>query len=170
MKDVVTSTNAALTLAQIGWVVKDLEAAQQFFRERMGVKNFSQPEIFRGHDFASTHYGKPNEYESLICQAYSGGAFIEIIQPLSGQSIFHDYLLKNPSGGIQHIAYSTPIANFDRVIAEMEADGFAVVATYDMPIAKIYFFDTFATIGVATEILGITEEGEVAVEKMKNGR
>ena len=38
-----------------------------------------------------------------------------------------------------------------------------------MPIAKIFFFDSSKDIGVFTEIMGITEEGEKAVQKMKGG-
>lgn len=40
--------------------------------------------------------------------------FIELIQPISGKSIFKDYIDNNPTGGVQHIAYSTPIANLDK--------------------------------------------------------
>jgi hypothetical protein len=32
------------------------------------------------------------------------------------------------------------------------------------------FFDTYKTLGVVTEIMGITPEGEQAVEGMKGGR
>jgi methylmalonyl-CoA/ethylmalonyl-CoA epimerase len=100
---------------------------------------------------------------------YSGGTFIEIIQPISGKSIFKDYIDNNPAGGVQHIAYSTPITNLDNVIAEFANKGFTVVSSFDTPIAKIVFFDTRKEIGVFTEIMGITKEGEKAVEEMKIG-
>jgi hypothetical protein len=38
----------------------------------------------------------------------------------------------------------------------------------DIEVAKIVFFDTYKEIGVMTEIMGITEEGEEQVQKMKN--
>jgi methylmalonyl-CoA/ethylmalonyl-CoA epimerase len=100
--------------------------------------------------------------------AYSGGTFIELIQPISGNSIFQDYIDNNPTGGVQHIAYSTPITNLDKVISEFENKGFSVVSSFDTPIAKIVFFDTRKEIGVFTEIMGITKEGETAVQNMKN--
>jgi hypothetical protein len=40
--------------------------------------------------------------------------------------------------------------------------------TFNTPIAKIIFFDTYKDIGVMTEIMGITKEGEEQVQKMKN--
>ena len=47
--------------------------------------------------------------------------------------------------------------------------GFTVVSSFDTPIAKIVFFDTREEIGVFTEIMGITKEGEKAVQEMKIG-
>jgi hypothetical protein len=37
-----------------------------------------------------------------------------------------------------------------------------------MPVAEIVFFDTYKEIGIATEIIGLTEEGIEFVEKMKS--
>jgi hypothetical protein len=42
-----------------------------------------------------------------------------------------------------------------------------VISSFDTTIAKIVFFDTRKEIGVFTEIMGITKEGETIVEKMK---
>ena len=80
-----------------------------------------------------------------------------------------DYLDKNPSGGLQHIAYSIPIAEFDKVVSEFADKGYPTVATYNTPIAKIVFFDTCKDVGIMTELMGITKEGELQVEKMKAG-
>ena len=165
----VANTSFDLQLAQIAWVVKDITAAEKVFRVAMGITNFSKPEVIRLKEFDSTYYGQACDAESLVSIAYTGETFIEMIQPLSGRSIFQDYLDKNPAGGVQHIAYSLPVANLNKVIAEMAAKGFEVVTSVDHPIAKIVFFDTSKDIGVFTEIMGITEAGERAVQKMKSG-
>jgi len=163
-----TNTSWGLKVAQIAWVVKDIKVAEKFFRDTMGISNLSKAETIRVKEFEGTYYGKPSNAESLVAMAYSGGTFIEVIQPVSGNSIFQDYLDKNPAGGIQHIAYSIPVAKLDQVISEFVDKGFAVISSFNHPIAKIVFFDTYKEIGVMTEIMGITEEGERAVEKMKN--
>src|SRR5260221_2272209 len=157
-----------LNLAQIAWVVKDIKTAKRFFQDVMGISNFSKVETIRAKEFEATYYGKPSNAESLVAMAYSGGTFIELIQPLSGNSIFQDYLDKNPAGGIQHIAYSIPVAKFDKVVSEFADKGFPVISSFNHPIAKIVFFDTYKEIGFMTEIMGITKEGEEQVEKMKN--
>lgn len=37
----------------------------------------------------------------------------------------------------------------------------------DLPIARMMFFDTYQTLGLATEIMGVTPEGWIAIEQMK---
>ena len=156
-----------LNLAQIAWVVKDIETTLRFFQDVMGI-SFSKVDTIRVKEFRVTYYGKPSNAESLVAMAYSGGIFIELIQPVSGNSVFQDYLDKNPAGGIQHYAYSIPVTKLDKVISEFADKGFPVISSFDHPIAKIVFFDTSKEIGVMTEIMGITEEGEKAVQQMKN--
>jgi len=158
-----------LTPSQIAWVVKDIEKSKTFFQEMLGVKNFMPTGTTRLQDYDGTYYGEPVDAENLVTMTYSGGTFIEIIQPISGKSIFKDYIDNNPTGGIQHVAYSTPIANLDNIILEFENKGFEVVSSFDTPIAKIVFFDTREEIGVFTEIMGITKEGEIDVQEMKIG-
>lgn len=158
-----------LTSSQIAWVVKDVEKSKAFFQEMFGVKKFMPTGTTRLQDYDGTYYGEQVDAENLVAMTYSGGTFIEIIQPISGKSIFKDYLDNNPIGGIQHIAYSTPITNLDNVISEFGNKGFKVVSSFDTPIAKIVFFDTREEIGVFTEIMGITKEGEKAVQEMKVG-
>ena len=167
MDTTITKSFPGLALAQIAWVVKDIEASLNFFRDTLGISGFGKPQIISVKEFDATYYGEPSDAESLVSMAYSGGTFIELIQPLSGKSVFQDYLDKNPAGGLQHIAYRLPVDKLDEVISEYVGNGFSVISSFDTPIAKIVFFDTSKEIGVMTEIMGITKEGEAAIEMMK---
>lgn len=160
------NTIARLELAQIGWVVPDIHAAVKFLSNILGI-DFAKPEHVRAQDLDMTYYGKIVPGEWLTTQAYNGGTFIELVQPVSGQSMFHDYLEKYPAGGTQHLAFRLPVNDFERVTIELREQGFAVISEVDHPIARMAFFDTYQTLGVATEIMGITKEGEKAVEQMK---
>ncbi len=168
MDTIMTKSSLDLNFAQIAWVVKDITVTERFFKDTLGINKFSKAEISRAKDYDGTYYGKPSNAENLVSIAYSGGVFIELIQPVSGNSIFQDYLDKNPAGGIQHVAYSIPVAKLDKVISEFADKGFPVISSFNHPIAKIVFFDTYKEIGVMTEIMGITKEGEEQVQKMKN--
>jgi len=160
---------SGLTPTQIAWVVQDVEKSKAFFQDMLGVTNFSPTVTTRLKDYDGTYYGEPSDAENFVTMTYSGGTFIELIQPISGKSIFKDYIDDNPTGGVQHIAYGTPISNLDKVILEFENKGYNVVSSFDTPIAKIVFFDTREEIGIFTEIMGITKEGEKAVQEMKIG-
>ncbi len=165
MKAIETSFN--MKLAQIAWVVPDIAAVEKLFKEAIGLPHFDKIENFSTADFEPSYYGKPSPTISHISMTWAGGSFIELIQPVSGQSIFKDFLDKNHQGGVQHIAFSLPVADLDKVIEQMKDKGYPVVTSYNTPIAKIVFFDTTAVLGVMTEIMGITEEGIAEVEKMK---
>ncbi len=77
-------------------------------------------------------------------------------------------ILSDPEGGVQHIAFRVPVCDLDKIISELTEKSYPVISNFNTPIAIIVFFDTFKEMGVLTEIMGITEEGEKAVQKMKN--
>ena len=166
----IDNTIAGLELAQIGWVVPDIHAAVKFLANALGIAGFPQPEFTRAQDLGLTHYGQAVAGEWLTTQAYNGGTFIELIQPVSGQSMFHDYLARYPAGGTQHIAFRLPVSDFDRVTSDLREQGYTIISEVDHPIARMAFFDTYQTLGVATEIMGITPEGWIAIEQMQKAR
>jgi methylmalonyl-CoA/ethylmalonyl-CoA epimerase len=166
----INNTIATLELAQIGWVVPDIQASVNFLTKALGIAGFPSPEHVRAQDLSMSYHGKVVAGEWLTTQTYNGGTFIELIQPLSGQSMFHDYLAQHPAGGTQHLAFRLPVSDFDRVTNELREQGYAVISEVDHPIARMAFFDTYQTLGLATEIMGITPEGWTSIEQMKNAR
>jgi len=161
------NTIAGLELAQIGWVVPDIHAAVKFLSGALGIAGFPQPEHVRAQDLAMSYKGKVVDAEWLTTQTYNGGTFIELVQPLAGQSMFHDYLAKYPAGGTQHLAFRLPISDFERITNKLREQGYAVISEVDHPIARMAFFDTYQTLGVATEIMGITPEGWKIIKQME---
>jgi hypothetical protein len=163
-------TIAGLEFAQICWVVPDIRAAAGFLSGGLGVAGFPEPVQMRALDLGMTYRGQLVAGEWLTTQACNGGVFLELVQPLSGQSMFHDYLAQHPAGGTQHVAYRLPVDGFERVTGGLRKQGYAVLSEVDHPIARMAFFDTYRTLGVATEIMGITPEGWAAIEQMKQAR
>lgn len=155
-----------LEFAQVGWVVPDIHAAVKFLSATLGIEGFPPPQLVRAQDLGMTYYGKMAAAEWLTTQTYNG-TFIELVQPLSGQSMFHDYLARYPEGGTQHLAYRLPVSSFEQVTGDLREQGYAVISEVDHPIARMAFFDTYQTLGVVTEIMGITPEGWAAIEQMK---
>lgn len=164
----INSGPAELELAQIGWVVPDIYKAVKFFASSLGIVSFPTPVQIRAEDLNMTYYGKVVPGEWLTTQTYNGKTFIELIQPLSGQSMFHDYLAQNPAGGIQHNAFRMGVHDFEKVTAHLREQGYTLISEVDHPIARMAFFDTYQTVGVVTEIMGITPEGWGAIRQMQN--
>lgn len=156
--------------AQICWVIPDIHVAVKFLSQTLGIAGFPNPEHVRAQDLNMTYYGKIVPGEWMTTQSYNGGTFIELVQPVSGQSMFHDYLAMYPAGGIQHNAFRLPVNGFERVTNDLREQGYAVISEVDHPVARMAFFDTYKTLGVVTEIMGITPEGWKAIEQMENIR
>ena len=162
-------TSFGSRLGQIAWVVSDIQAAEKFFREVVGVPTFVKMENLHAEELEGSYYGKPGTYSFHLYMAYSGESLIGLIQPISGQSIFQDYLEKHPEGGVQHIAYLVPEADLDKAISELTNKGYPVITSLRLPVAKVAFFDTYKEIGVVTEIIGLTEAGVTFVNQLKSG-
>jgi len=166
----INKTLAGLELAQIAWVVPDIHVAVKFLSGALGVAGFHPPAQMRAQALAMSYHGKIVAGEWLTTQAYNGGSFVELIQPVSGQSMFHDYLARHPAGGVQHVAFRLPVSDFERVTGELSQQGYAMISAVDHPIARMAFFDTYGTLGVATEIMGVTPEGWAAIQQMQQAR
>lgn len=166
----INKTIEGLELAQIGWVVPDIHAAVKFLSGTLKIPGFPPPEHIRAQDLNMSYYGKVVAGEWLTTQTFNGGTFIELVQPVSGQSMFHDYLSRYPAGGTQHMAFRLPVSDFDKVTVDLREQGYAVISKVDHPIARMAFFDTYQTLGVATEIMGITPEGWKAIRQMQQPR
>lgn len=157
-----------LEFAQIGWVVPDIHAAAKFLSGTLGIAGFPEPEYIRAQDLDMSYHGQVVPADWLTTQTYNGGTFIELVQPLSGQSMFHDYLAKYPAGGTQHMAFRLPISNFQQITDNIREQGYVLISEVNHPIAHMAFFDTYQTLGVATEIMGITPDGWKAIAQMQS--
>jgi methylmalonyl-CoA/ethylmalonyl-CoA epimerase len=163
------NTAIGLQFAQIAWVVNDIEATEKYFREVTGVPRFVRMENLRAEDLAGTYYGEPGQYTFHLSMAPVGEILLELIQPVSGKSIYRDFLDQHPTGGVQHIAYIVPEADLDQALAEFGDKGYSVVQTLALPIARVAYFDTSREIGVMTELVGVTAAGMAWVQQMKEG-
>jgi methylmalonyl-CoA/ethylmalonyl-CoA epimerase len=164
----ISNTLATLEHAQICLVVPDIHASVKFLSKSLGI-TFPEAEHVRAQDLKMTYYGKVEPGEWLTTQAYNG-TFLELVQPVSGKSMFHDFLARNPAGGIQHSAFRLPVEGFLQTINHLREEGYAVISEVDHPIARMAFFDTYKVLGVVTEIMGITPAGWRAIEQMEKIR
>lgn len=163
-------TSLGTRFSQVAWVVPDIRAAERFFWETMGVPGFAKLENVRAQDTAGTYRGQPGGFVFHLYMAYSGESLLELIQPVYGNSIFQEFLDDHPTGGVQHVAYSVPEVEFEQAVTQLTQKGYPVVQSLRLPVATVAYFDTSAEIGVATEIIGVTETGMEFVGQLKSGQ
>lgn len=169
MKEETSKTLFGNQFSQIAWVVTDIERTAKFFQEVQGVSRFFKMENLQAKDLEGTYYGNPADFEFHLYLAISGGTMLELIQPISGKSIYSDFLKNQNMGGVQHIAYSVRETDFEEAVGQLTEKGVKLIQTLVLPVAKVAYFDTYAQIGVATEIIGLTEAGTQFMEQLNSG-
>lgn len=155
------------TLEQMAWVVSNISNAEKFFTNTMGVPAFVKMENVRAADTDGMYLGNTGDFTFHLYLAYSGNTMVELIQPVSGNSIYRDFLEKTPEGGVQHIAFTLPEKELDNAVAAMVKKGYPVVQSLTLPVARVAYFDTCKEIGVYTELIGLTEAGYAFIAQLK---
>lgn len=144
---------------QVGIVVRDLEAAARRYNHLWDVGPWRvftySPTIL-----SSQHYrGRPAAYSMKLALNLQQPQ-IELIQPLQGPTIYHDWLQIRPEGGIHHLAIT--VGSLDETVATMAEAGFPAIQDGrgfgvhgDGGFA---YFDTEHTLGFVIEAIELPSE------------
>jgi len=92
---------------QIGVVVADLDAARQRLEDIFGIGPFrviDWPPEGRS-DIERYYYTEPGDFTARMAFTELGPVELELIQPMTGESIWADFL-KEKGGGIHHIRFN----------------------------------------------------------------
>lgn len=153
---------------QIAWVVRDIASAEKFFVETMGIKRFLRMEGLAAKDTQGTYRGKPGDWVCHLYIAYAGEIQIELIQHVSGTSMFEESIRQH-GDAVQHVAYWLDDSEYDAAAAHLESSGYPLIQGFRLPIARVGYFDTRPAIGVVTELVGANEEGHAFRRNLKEG-
>lgn len=113
-------------VAQIGFVVKDVEKAAEYYSCTYGWGPF---EVFEWDLNGFTYRGRTQNGRLKIAIAYSGPVQIELIQPLEGETSQAEFLRKKGEG-IQHLSFT--VDSVDRMVADLDAIGMEPVFRHSM--------------------------------------
>ena len=158
----------ASKFCQIAWVVKDIAKAEKFFVETMGIPRFLHMDHLAAKDTEGTYLGKPADWVCHLYIAYAGDTQVELIQPVSGASMFQESLDRH-GDAVQHVAYWLDESEYDAAAAKLTSSGYPEIQGMTLPIARVGYFDTRAAMGVVTELVGSTQEGHEFRENLKSG-
>ncbi len=112
---------------QIAWVTQDLDATETALTGLLGVRKWVRiPEVHFAPETCS-YLGKPADFVASISLSYLGDMQLELIQPVSGENIYSDFL-RDSGPGLHHICIEAESpGRFDAALADAAAHGASVV-------------------------------------------
>ncbi len=127
-------------VSQVAFVVEEIEDGMDRFGALLGIGpwqlyRFEPPTLSE-----TTYRGEPHDYSMILSLADAGGTMIELIEPLSGPSIYTEHLEEHGEG-LHHVACFA----FDdphRVVELFEDAGMGVLQSGVYGETPYWYFDT----------------------------
>jgi catechol 2,3-dioxygenase-like lactoylglutathione lyase family enzyme len=121
------------TPVQIAWVTRDLDATEKALTTLLGAKKWIRmPGVHFGPD-TCTFRGQPADFVADIALSYAGDTQLELIAPVSGESIYTEFL-DSAGPGLHHICVEAKSTDaFDAALRDAERQGAPVVQQGTMP-------------------------------------
>jgi catechol 2,3-dioxygenase-like lactoylglutathione lyase family enzyme len=136
-------------IRQLGYVVRDIEAAMAYWSETLGVGPwFYNPKVpIKNYLYRGERY----EPHNSVALANSGFVQVELIQCRNDvPSMYRDFLQAGNTG-LQHVAYWTD--NYDADLARLEKQGFKAVMSGEVgERGRFIYFDTEYHPGTVIEL------------------
>lgn len=111
-------------MVQVAWVTDDIEASEAAIGAQFGVTTWtSMGDVHFGPE-ACTYRDQPADFHALVSLAYSGDMQLELIQPVSGASIYTEHLEKHGTG-LHHTCFE--VDDIDVAVNTAVDDGWECV-------------------------------------------
>ncbi len=125
--------SAVRTPVQIAWVTADIDATEAALTRLVGAKKWLRmPGVHFGPD-TCTYRGRPADFVADISLSYAGETQLEVIAPVSGDSIYTEFLTES-GPGLHHICMEAEGADgFAKALEDAVAAGATVVQQGVMP-------------------------------------
>ncbi|NTI43757.1 VOC family protein [Rhizobium rhizogenes] len=133
---------------QVGIVVPDMDAALRAMTAKIGTGRFmTLPPNLK----ESWYRGRMETMSYALAFGYMGDIQVELMQPISGNSTYSEYLAKFPEGGVHHLGFE--VDDFDAAAAMMDERGYRAVQKGSFGDTRFNYYEHDGDTGVITEIL-----------------
>jgi catechol 2,3-dioxygenase-like lactoylglutathione lyase family enzyme len=92
----------AQTPVQIAWVTTDLTATEEALTTLLGAKKWIRVQDVHFGPDSCTYRGRPADFVASISFSYAGDTQLELISPVSGESVYTEFL-DRAGPGLHHI-------------------------------------------------------------------
>ena len=134
-------------VSQIGIVVRDLEKTIKYYKEVLGLGPFVKPYIIYKEKY---YYGKPVNSEWIMGFCSLGSVELEMIQPITGPTIYHDFL-QEKGEGIHHLGFD--VRDIEKKLALCKEMGIKIIQSGKGATSRFEYLDTEAIGGVIFELI-----------------
>jgi methylmalonyl-CoA/ethylmalonyl-CoA epimerase len=138
-------------IAQMAFVVADLEAAIERYSRVLGPSNWRCYTFAAANHAEAEYHGSPTDFSARLA-LNDQSPQLELIQPLGGESIHQDWLSEHGEG-IHHVG--VVVDSLEHEIGEMEDAGYPVIQSgsgFGVGGDGAYaYFDTADELGVIVE-------------------
>jgi hypothetical protein len=133
---------------QVSLAVKDIEKTMENYWNLLGIGSWevftAAPPVMRDR----TYYGSPASHVFRFATTMLGPVEFELIQPVSGDSLYWDFLCEHGEG-ISHLAFQ--VDDVVKTSKIMEAEGFPVVQDGKYAGNAYAYYDTCGPLKIAWE-------------------
>lgn len=134
---------------QIAHLVKDIDKAMNYYYDAMRIGPWNVYELKQPLLGESYVRGRPSDHTYMLSLATHNNMQYELIQPLTGRSIYDEFLDRHGEG-LHHVKFY-----FDdcaAAIADFARKGFSVIQSGRIDEDEFYYLDTDRTLGIVVEI------------------
>ena len=111
-------------MSQVAWVTDDLDATEAALGPQFGITAWTRMGDIHFGPESCTYRGEPADFVAAVSLAYSGDLQLELIQPISGESIYSKHLREH-GPGLHHTCFE--VDDIDVAVAESVRDGWECV-------------------------------------------
>jgi hypothetical protein len=123
-------------IIQTAWVVPDVAATESHLSALAGIRHWTRLNDIRFGPDSCTYRGAPGDFTAHISMAYVGDMQLEVIEPVTGESIYSEFL-ERTGGGLHHLCWE--VDDLDAALAEAAAAEMPALQSGDMAGGSIRF-------------------------------
>jgi glyoxalase/bleomycin resistance protein/dioxygenase superfamily protein len=137
-------------LTQVGLVVRNVEATARRYWEDFGIGPWNIYLLDPANTPNMTLRGKPVIHAFRAALATVGDLSLELIEPLSGDSIYAEHLM-NHGEGLHHLAFD--VESFEQTREQLRRKGYAEVQSgRPFGLCNYIYVDTQRDLAILTEL------------------
>jgi hypothetical protein len=150
---------------QVAFVTRDLDRFLQTLSDDLDDLGVDRFFVIRDAQVTDqTYRNRPCDARQDLAFGYAGTLQFEVIQPLSGESSYSEFLSARPEGGLHHTGIL--VDDYDEAVSELSRAG-TKIQTGQVGETRFAYFDLVGTLGEYIEVLQLGDDFVELFERIR---